>query len=260
MTFFTKKPPGTAPRFPLFHVPHDGGQFPEKLLETLCISRKQFKWYHDQMRDLHVEELIPEEYRSSLHTERFPVSRLLCDVERFPGPEEPMERYGMGFCYERVYDGTKIRTVTDELKEKTMVCYRAHQERMNRRCREHSRLLLLDLHSYSDRIVPKSLRDPREFLPDLCIGTDPVFTPGYLAETTERLFRREGFTVSKNKPYAGCFVPGAVLSDKVQCDLTAVMLEFHRRCYLERSGRCSREKTKRIRELIRQVIRETADR
>ena len=255
MAFFTKTPP----RSPLFHVPHDGWEFPEELMETLCVSRELFRNYHEQMRDKDVTELIPEEYRSPLHTERFPVSRLLCDVERFPGPEEIMERYGMGFCYERVYDGTRIREVTEALKKKTRRYYDGHQERMNRRCREHGRLLLVDLHSYSDRIVPEDLRKGGETLPDLCIGTDPACTPEDLAERVEQLFRAAGFAVSRNRPYAGCFLPEAVLSGNVRCDAAAVMLEFHRRSYLDGSGNCIPEKTETIRRLIRQVVTENSD-
>ena len=108
-------------RFPLFHVPHDGTSFPEELMESVCIPKEQFLSYHERMRDTGVLEMVPTAWRNSGNTLYFPVSRLLCDVERFPGPEEPMERLGMGFCYERAYDGTRIKTVSAELRRETLV-------------------------------------------------------------------------------------------------------------------------------------------
>lgn len=141
-------------RFPLFHVPHDGTTFPEELMESVCIPKEQFLSYHERMRDTGVLEMVPTAWRNSGNTLYFPVSRLLCDVERFPGPEEPMERLGMGFCYERAYDGTRIKTVSAELRRETLVWYHGHHEKLNRACIEHPRLLLLDMHSFSDDIVP----------------------------------------------------------------------------------------------------------
>ncbi len=119
-------------RFPLFHVPHDGTSFPEELMESVCIHKEQFLFYHERMRDTGVLEMVPTAWRNSGNTLYFPVSRLLCDVERFPGPEEPMERLGMGFCYERAYDGTRIKTVSAELRRETLVWYHGHHEKLNR--------------------------------------------------------------------------------------------------------------------------------
>ena len=99
-------------RCPIFHIPHDGNQFPKELMESVCVSEEQFELYHERMRDIGVSLMIPSAYRTQSQTVRFPVSRLLCDVERFLGPEEVMERYGMGFCYEKAFDGTKIKNVT----------------------------------------------------------------------------------------------------------------------------------------------------
>ena len=127
-------------RFPLFHVPHDGTTFPEELMESVCIPKEQFLSYHERMRDTGVLEMVPTAWRNSGNTLCFPVSRLLCDVERFPGPEEPMERLGMGFCYERAYDGTRIKTVSAELRRETLVWYHGHHEKLNRACVEHPRL------------------------------------------------------------------------------------------------------------------------
>lgn len=164
-------------RFSLFHVPHDGTSFPEELMESVCIPKEQFLSYHERMRDTGVLEMVPTAWRNSGNTLYFPVSRLLCDVERFPGPEEPMERLGMGFCYKRAYDGTRIKTVSAELRRETLVWYHGHHEKLNRACVEHPRLLLLDMHSFSDDIVPRDRLRSGERTPDVCLGIDEKYTP-----------------------------------------------------------------------------------
>lgn len=112
------------PRIPLFHVPHDGCEFPEELFQSVCIPTEDFIAYHERIMDKDVHLLIPPEYRTKENACAFRISRLLCDVERFIGLEEVMEQYGMGFCYEKVYDGTIIKQVTSELRKATLKYYK----------------------------------------------------------------------------------------------------------------------------------------
>ena len=249
----------TVPRFPVFHVPHDGREFPEELMASVRVPREAFMRYHEAMRDTDIIRAVPEAYRGGDMCERFPVSRLLCDVERFIGPEEIMERYGMGFCYEKAYDGTVIKDVTEELKEKTLALYRRHHGRMDDICARHPRILLFDLHSYADGIVPADLLPEGVRTPDLCIGTDARFTLPELTEIVRKRFEQAGFTVGLNTPYAGCYVPNAVLSGACDTDLAAVMLEIHKRTYCDGEGRSVPEKLRGIELVIRQIVADCAD-
>ncbi len=200
-----------VPRFPVFHVPHDGERMPEELMPSVCIPRDRFLTYHAQMRDRMVTELIPRMYRMQFNTVRFEVSRLLCDVERFVGPEEVMEQFGMGFCYERAFDGTKIKDVTDELKNLTLPYYRKHHQRMDKICTMQPRTLVFDLHSYWDGIVPKEFLKAGQPTPDVCIGTDPIHTPPKLLSIVRDRLEAAGLSAAINYPYQGCFVPDAVM-------------------------------------------------
>ena len=248
-----------APRFPVFHVPHNGREFPEELMESVCVPRELFMKYHEEMRDTDIIEAVPEACRAGDMCHAFSVSRLLCDVERFTGPEEIMERYGMGFCYEKSFDGTVIKHVTEALKEKTLVYYRKHHEQADRICGRHSRILLFDMHSYSDRIVPEAFIRKGSPAPDVCLGTDSRFTPPSLEEIVSRRFSEAGFSVGVNDPYAGCFIPGAVMSGAVDCDCAAIMLEFHKRTYCGRNGRPVPERLKVIREIVSRIIADCVD-
>ncbi len=240
------------PRFLVFHVPHDGERMPEELMTSVCIPRDRFLTYHAQMQDRMVTQLIPRMYRMQFSTVRFEVSRLLCDVERFIGQEEVMEQYGMGFCYERVYDGTKIKNVTDELKNLTLRYYREHHGRMDRICESQPRTLIFDLHSYWDGIVPKEFLKAGEAAPDVCIGTDPVFTPSKLVSIVQNRLEEAGLSTTLNYPYTGCYVPNAAMNGKGNC--VSIMLEFHRRTYLEDNGNLMRRHADLIRNALEQIV------
>ncbi len=244
-------------RCPVFHVPHAGDGFPKELMEAVCIPMEKFELYHEKMRDNDVWEFVPSLYRTAAQSVCFPISRLLCDVERFIGPEEVMERYGMGFCYERAFDGTRIKNVTDKLREKTLAYYWKHHEQVDRICREHKRVLFFDMHSYSDEIVPKDFLREGQETPDVCIGTDPLFTPPVLAETVECYFREAGFRTARNYPYSGCLVPNAALSGEVDC--IAVMLEFNKRIYCDSSGASIPNIVERIRRIMEDLTAACTD-
>ncbi len=240
-------------RFPLFHVPHDGVSFPEKLMESVCVPKERFLYYHERMRDTGALEMVPPAWRNGEHTLYFPVSRLLCDVERFLGPEEPMERLGMGFCYERAFDVTRIKNVTAELLRETLVYYHRHHERLNRVCAEHPHILLLDLHSFSDEIVPRDQLRRGESTPDVCLGIDDKHTPAELASVAEHCLRAEGFVTARNYPYSGCLIPGDVLNGKTHCDCASIMLEWNKRVYCDERGIPAAGAMDRIRKTIAQI-------
>ena len=244
----------TVPRFPVFHVPHNGREFPEELMTSVCIPEKDFLRYHEKMRDTDIVQAVPEAYRGGDMCQTFSVSRLLCDVERFIGPEEIMENFGMGFCYTKAYDGTVIKKVNEELKLKTVKYYREHHARMDRIMERHPRVLLLDLHSYSDEIIPPGFLREGEATPDLCIGAETTFTPSKLLQITQKRFADAGFSTAVNYPYSGCYIPNAVLSDEGSCDCVGLMLEINKRKYCDPEGRPIPEKLAGIAEIIQKMI------
>ncbi len=245
------------PRFLLWHVPHDGWKFPVKLLSSVCIPREQFEMYHEKMRDADVHKLIPRVYAYQSATERFDISRLLCDVERFIGPEEKMERYGMGFCYERAFDGTRIKDISDALKDRTLRYYNEHHLRMNAKCKAHPQVLLFDMHSYSDEIVPKDFLRQGKRTPDVCIGADPRFTPLSLIQFARYRFEEAGFSTELNYPYNGCYVPCPAVSGKIDC--LSIMLEFNKRTYLDLHGKLDDDKASMIRKVMERIIVDCVD-
>ncbi len=239
-------------RFPIFHVPHDGTECPPELMEWNCVPEDVFLAYHSEMRDLAVTEMVPPAFRKN--TVRFPVSRLLCDVERFIGPEEVMEQYGMGFCYEKAYDGSSIKKPDGRCRSLAKSWYDRHHLAVNRLCRQHTHILFLDMHSYTDKIIPPFARAEGRKTPDLCIGTDPVYTPAWLTGLVQEVFSGEGFSTAENVPYSGVYVPEAVMDGTAGCDFAGVMLEFNRRCYCKEDGTPDRNRLDLVQSLISRIL------
>ena len=248
-----------VPRFPVFHIPHTGDRFPPEMLSSVCVPEAEFRRYHERMSDTEVWRLVPRAYYAGEMTVRFEVSRLMCDPERFIGPEEEMEAYGMGFCCEKAFDGTVIKNVTDEVRAQARKYYDAHHARMDELCLRHPRILLFDLHSFSEDTLPEPVRKRAGWMPDVCVGTDPAYTPDELVRRIERRLEEAGLSHGINVLYSGTFVPGAVLRGDSACDLVSVMLEFNKRIYLDGTGRPDEAKTLRIREMLDRIVADCAD-
>ena len=248
-----------VPRFPVFHVPHAGRKFPPELMTSVCVSDETFRRYHAEMSDTEAWRLVPEAYYGEEMTERFDISRLLCDVERFIGPEEEMEQYGMGFCYEKAWDGRVIKKVDEEVRRQTRKYYDEHHARMDRLCERHPRILLFDIHSFSEKALPEHIRKRADRIPDVCIGTDRKYTPYELISRVERRLDEACLLRMINMPYSGTFVPNAVLRGDCSCNLISVMLEFNRRVYCDENGKVDQARAEQIRKLIRRIVRDCVD-
>jgi N-formylglutamate deformylase len=164
----------------------------------------------------------------------FPVSRLICDVERFEDDQqEPMAKVGMGVCYEKTTAGDPLRQVTDDQRQEILkTYYRPHHERLTALVdaelafKQHA--LIIDCHSFPNKPLQCD-QNPTLFRPDICIGTHEFHTPPTLANFTYYFFRDRGYTVAFNLPYSGCMVPAAHYGKNER--VYSVMLEVNRNVY-----------------------------
>ena len=165
-----------------------------------------------------------------------------------------MERYGMGFYYEKAYDGTIIKHATESGRALAMEYYQKHHEHMDWLCQRHPRMILFDMHSFSDEIVQKDFMDECHPTPDVCIGVDEKYTSPELVKIVERRFGNAGFTTEINYPYSGTFIPNAVWSGKSTCDCISIMIEMNKRAYLDLQWNVIPEKVKDIQTVIKRIM------
>lgn len=111
--------------------------------------------------------------------------------------------------------------------------HRALEAMVDAALQEHGRCLVIDCHSFPESPLPHEAPSNGR-RPDICIGTDPFHTPEPLARAFEAAFEGAGWQVRRNDPFAGALVPAS----RYQHDrrVLAVMVEVHRRLYLEGTG------------------------
>ena len=212
----------------ILHIPHASplipaeyrNSFPEDVCEEI---RLMTDWYTDELFAFPCRRLV------------FPVSRLVCDAERFRRDEdEVMSEKGMGAVYIKRHDGSTLRSVTAQEREAILErYYDPHHARFMQcartKLRRYDRCLVIDCHSFSPEPLPHESDQERD-RPDICIGTDLFHTPRILAEAAASLFSGMGYSVRLNAPFSGTIVPSLYyLKEK---KVRSVMIEVNRGLYL----------------------------
>ena len=167
----------------------------------------------------------------------FPVSRLVCDVERFPvDADEPMALRGMGAVYVKTTDGGPLREhLTATGRARLMeTWYRPHHEKLTvsveQLITDRRSCIIVDCHSFPSRPLPHEPdQDPTR--PDICIGTDDWHTPVRLRDELVAAASTAGFSVLVNRPFAGALVPAKHYRREPR--VRAVMIEINRRLYMD---------------------------
>ena len=219
----------------LLHIPHAGTYVPEEeAAKYVCDIEEELHfmtdWYTDELFDYPARKLV------------FPVSRLVCDVERFrDDSEEEMAKRGMGACYTNGHDGRVIRRLDAKEKESLLRrLYDPHHEALTRTTAEmlsrHNKCTIIDCHSFYPRPLPYE-PDQNADRPDFCIGTDGFHTPKELVHLVAEDFLKMGYSVKLNSPYCGSMVPAKYY--RRDSRFTSVMIEVNRGLYLDGRNRKS---------------------
>ena len=200
----------------ILHIPHNSTYIPEEYRRIFYLDDEPLTGELLRMTDSYTNELFQIPDIPMGNRIIFPYSRLLCDVERFRDDRmEPMAAMGMGVCY-RVTSALKpLKSVTDFHTDEMLAWYDRHHDALTditTRIREESgTALLLDCHSFASNQLPYEAASNGQsslLRPDICIGTDPGYhTPSWLSDYMENAFKRMGYSVAINKPFAGTMVP-----------------------------------------------------
>lgn len=167
---------------------------------------------------------------------RFPVSRLICDPERFrDDSEEIMSTVGMGAIYTNCSDGTPLKSVTPEYRELLLQRYydpyhAAFETAVKEKLEAHGKCLIIDGHSFPAKPLPYEL-DQNPSRPDICIGTDDYHSSQKLVEALVTAFTAKGYTVAINRPFSGSIVPFKYYRKDNR--VMSVMIELNRQLYMD---------------------------
>ena len=169
----------------------------------------------------------------------FPVSRLVCDPERFrDDAQESMSAVGMGAVYTRTHNGALLRTVDGESSERILRTYydphhKALTDAVQAALDRNGRCLIVDGHSFPANPLPYE-HDQNPHRPDFCIGTDQYHTPDDLIETAVRFLGTRGYSTAINAPFSGTLVPMRFYQKDKR--VSSVMIEINRGLYMNKDG------------------------
>ncbi len=214
----------------IINVPHSATYIPPE--EKKFFTTRKLRHEIQVMTDHFCDDL----FNAGAEMIRFPISRLVCDPERFrDDAEEIMASIGMGAIYETCSDGRKLKQISAEHKEELLGRYydRYHVEletAVEQKLQTYGKCLIIDGHSFYDEPLPYEF-DQNPDRPDICIGTDPAHTPQQLEDLICRFFRTKGYSVELNRPFAGCIVPLKYYQKDRR--VMSVMIEINRRLYID---------------------------
>jgi N-formylglutamate deformylase len=218
----------------ILHIPHSSRAIPDNLRDQIVLSDEDLSTELTLMTDAFTDELfsLPE-----TAIVRFPISRLLVDVERFLNDiEEPMSKVGMGVIYTRTIFGKTLRRSLQWQEVRNLVSeyYEPHYSKllaeMNDELERYGKALIVDCHSFPSHPLPCDM-DQSTPRPDFCIGTDPFHTPVELIHITERTIKGSGYTVGINWPYSGSLVPRPFYKSDYR--VASIMIEVSRSLYMD---------------------------
>jgi len=209
----------------ILHIPHSSTNTLDK--KFLCNLEVEL----NRMTDFDTDKLFDYSDATKII---FPVSRLICDVERFEDDDlEEMSKKGMGVCYTENAFGEPLREVTEQershiIKKYYQPHHRKLTDAVQQELNEHNTAIVIDCHSFPDKPLPCNISQkiPR---PDICIGTDSFHTSDNLLNKTVDYFKSCGYTVAINDPFTGTLIPMKYYQQDKR--VQGIMIEVNRDLY-----------------------------
>ena len=105
----------------LIHIPHSSYLIPEEYKRLFLLKGGNLKQEQIKMTDSYTDELFNIR---GIKQHIFPISRLICDVERFRNEEdEEMTKQGMWVCYTNTSDCKPLKKVDCQHKQEILKKY-----------------------------------------------------------------------------------------------------------------------------------------
>ena len=229
----------TLSQIAVLHIPHSSRHVPAEERQAIRLDDVALSNELLRMTDAYTDELFPVTPVEAAR-EIVPISRLVCDVERFlSDDDEPMAGRGMGVIYTRTALGEVLRAEPDPTGRQAVLdrWYCPHHLKFERIVNEvvarSGICLIIDCHSFPSVPLPYEL-DQTADRADFCIGTDSFHTPAGVRDAIVEAVERKGYSVTVDAPFAGALVP--LSSYRKDHRILSVMIEVNRRLYMDESS------------------------
>ena len=231
----------------LFNSPHSGSIYPREFLRPSRLDIATLR----RSEDSFVDELVAGVVRRGYPLMRAHFPRCFVDVNREPYELDPRMfegrlpsfantrsmrvAGGLGTVARVVGDAQEIydqRIPVDDALARIESLYKPYHRALRRLFtrlhRDFGAAVLIDCHSMPSTAGHRDERPRPEFVLGDRYGTSCV---GVVAETVEKTLRALGYTVSRNKPYAGGFITEHY--GNPAAGLHAIQLEINRALYMD---------------------------
>jgi len=246
----------------VLHIPHASRRVPPEERQAIGLDDVELNNELLRMTDAYTDELFPLT-RVEAGRVVFPLSRLICDVERFPSDEdEPMATRGMGVIYTRTSMCHILRAPPDPATRQSLLerWYWPHHSKLERMVNDVvaqlGASLIVDCHSFSSVPLPHEL-DQTAQRADFCIGTDPFHTPPSACGAIVAAVKEAGYSVTIDAPFSGALVPLA--SYRTDRRIWSVMIEVNRRLYMDEHSGLKNRAFEQVRGVVGRLIETAAE-
>ena len=241
----------------ILHIPHSSRLIPEHLREQIVLSDVELETELTRMTDAYTDELFN---LPGAVVVRFPVSRLIVDVERFENDaDEPMSKVGMGKIPMKTSHGERLRRElgADEVNNLITEYYRPHHQALHaaveKELAKRGKALIVDCHSFPSHPLPCDREQSLTRL-DICMGTDSFHTPEALTIFAVGEIVKTGFCLELNFPYSGTIVPMKFYGKDQH--VSSIMIEVNRGLYMDEMTGEKNNGFGRTLEQIKEVLKE----
>ena len=244
----------------ILHIPHSSKYIPNKYLKFFTLSKHELQIELLKMTD-HYTDALFDVSNSNIYQLKFPLSRLLVDVERFERDElEIMSKVGMGCIYEKTHDGKSLKNVEHIKEELITNFYKIHHVNfnkiVNKKLIKNNKVLIIDCHSFPKFPLPYELNQNIN-RPEICIGTDNFHTSEKLKNLFIEVFKEFNFTIKLNDPFNGSIVPHKYYyKDK---RVQSVMIEVRRDLYMNEHSEEKNNKFYYIKTVLEKIIKKSKE-
>ncbi|MFI3244170.1 MAG: N-formylglutamate amidohydrolase [Akkermansia sp.] len=243
----------------ILHIPHASQHIPKECAASFLLPPQELRDELLRMTDHFTDELFTCQTATRIC---YPVSRLVLDVERFANDEqEHMSQIGMGVIYTKSSHLTELRTPPTPQEREYLLSryYYPHHEQVQKSCEDaltqHQHCLIIDCHSFPTQSLPYERQIHGELhRPQICIGSDDYHTSSALLENCVQSFRKRGYEVAINTPFAGALVPMKYYQKNAA--VQSLMIELRRDLYMDEETGDKNAHFTSLQTDIRDILRE----
>ncbi|GEM_PF-258265 len=222
----------------LVHIPHSSTAIPSLYRSQILLADTALDRELLAMTDRYTDELFAEHAIANGGSAFVNgLSRLVFDPERFEEDAlEEMSKKGMGAVYTSTSDLGSLRAPDFSASDREEILrdlFRPYAEALSNEVSSQldrfDRCLIIDAHSFPSKPLP--YEDATLDRPDLCIGFDDFHVSEPLIAALEGTGRRSGWSVGRNTPFAGSYVPLAYY--RTDPRVVSVLIEINRSRYMD---------------------------